>query len=84
MDNQVLTILTLEPNTTFIKVVCNYKKHFGKIIVVDDGSGEEYRDIFKEIRDMGIVVLTHALNYGKGRALKTAFNYVLNNYKDVI
>ena len=33
---------------------------------------------------MGIVVLTHALNYGKGRALKTAFNYVLNNYKDVI
>ncbi|WP_196001639.1 bifunctional glycosyltransferase family 2/GtrA family protein [Clostridium sp. 1001271B_151109_B4] len=84
MDNLVLIIPTLEPNTTFIKIVCNYKKHFNKIIVVDDGSGEEYRDIFKEIRDMGIVVLTHALNYGKGRALKTAFNYVLNNYKDVI
>ena len=33
---------------------------------------------------MGVVVLTHALNYGKGRALKTAFNYVLNNYKDVV
>lgn len=84
MDNLVLIIPTLEPNTTFIKVVCNYKKHFNKIIVVDDGSGEKYRDVFKEISDMGVVVLTHALNYGKGRALKTAFNYVLNNYKDVV
>lgn len=84
MDNLVLIVPTLEPNTAFIKVVCNYKKHFNKIIVVDDGSGEEYRNIFKEISDMGIVVLTHALNYGKGRALKTAFNYVLNNYKDVV
>ena len=84
MDNLALIIPTLEPNTTFIKVVCNYKKHFNKIIVVDDGSGEEYRYIFKEISDMGVVVLTHALNYGKGRALKTAFNYVLNNYKDIV
>ena len=84
MDNLVLIVPTLEPNTAFIKVVCNYKKHFNKIIVVDDGSGEEYRNIFKEISDMGVVVLTHALNYGKGRALKTAFNYVLNNYKDVV
>ena len=84
MDDLALIIPTLEPNTTFIKVVCNYKKYFNKIIVVDDGSGEEYRDIFKEISDMGVVVLTHALNYGKGRALKTAFNYVLNNYKDIV
>ena len=84
MDDLALIIPTLEPNTTFIKVVCNYKKYFNKIIVVDDGSGEEYREIFKEISDMGVVVLTHALNYGKGRALKTAFNYILNNYKDIV
>lgn len=83
MDNLVLIIPTLEPNIEFIKIVCNYKKHFNKIVVVDDGSGDEYNSIFKELSDMGVIVLTHALNYGKGRALKTAFNYVLNNYKDV-
>lgn len=50
--------------------VCRYQ-----IIVVDDGSGEEYRQIFERIKDI-CVVLTHSVNRGKGAAIKTALRYI--------
>ncbi len=51
---------------------------FTDIVVVDDGSGEEYGGIFQAVEDLpGVVVLRHHTNLGKGRALKTAFNYCL-------
>ena len=51
---------------------------FTDIVVVDDGSGEEYEEIFRAAEDLpGVVVLRHYINLGKGRALKTAFNYCL-------
>jgi len=54
------------------------------IIVVDDGGGREYSGIFKKAKDMGCIVLTHEKNRGKGRALKTGFEYYLKNFKDGI
>ena len=57
------------------------------MVVVDDGSGENYKEIFdrvKEIlKDKG-TVLKHDVNKGKGRALKTAFRYVLDSIPDAI
>ena len=51
---------------------------FPRIIVVDDGSGDEYGGVFREAERLpGVVVLRHHTNLGKGRALKTAFNYCL-------
>ncbi|MCQ6562349.1 glycosyltransferase family 2 protein [Paenibacillus mendelii] len=46
------------------------------ILVIDDGSGEGYRDIFNAVREAGCTVLTHSRNQGKGRALKTGFAYI--------
>ena len=43
-----------------------------RIVVVDDGSGNEYRNLFEQAKQLGAIVLTHAVNLGKGRALKTA------------
>ena len=55
------------------------------IVVVDDGSGIEYRDLFEKASGIeGCRVLTHAVNLGKGRALKTAFNYCLMHFSDVV
>jgi glycosyltransferase involved in cell wall biosynthesis len=57
---------------------------FGSVVVVDDGSGTCYFDIFEVLRPCsGVVVLTHAVNLGKGRALKTGFNHVLSAMPDV-
>ena len=51
---------------------------FGRIVVVDDGSGERYRGIFDELGERPFcTVLRHEANRGKGAALKTGFAYML-------
>ena len=52
---------------------------FAHIVVINDGSAQEYDEYFVKAREeYGCTVLTHAVNQGKGRALKTAFNYLLS------
>ncbi len=53
---------------------------FDRVIIVDDGSGTEYKHIFNSLETFEeVTVLKHAVNKGKGRALKTAFQYILTN-----
>ena len=50
------------------------------ILVVDDGSRQEFASLFAQIGHLpGCTILRHAINLGKGRALKNAFNYCLNH-----
>jgi glycosyltransferase involved in cell wall biosynthesis len=54
------------------------------IFVVDDGSGPGYRDIFDEVSGCpNVTVLAHAINMGKGAALKTGINLILCQLPDV-
>jgi glycosyltransferase involved in cell wall biosynthesis len=54
------------------------------VVVVDDGSNADAAPIFDEIRGLPrTVVLRHAVNLGKGQALKTAFNHVLTSMPGV-
>ncbi len=54
---------------------------FQNIVLVDDGSGEAYIHYFEEAKSLyGCRALRHAVNQGKGRALKTAFNYCLQEF----
>ena len=58
---------------------------FDDILVVNDGSKPECVARFDEVKDVpGVTVLTHEVNKGKGRAMKTAFSYVLENRPDSI
>ena len=58
---------------------------FCAIVVVDDGGGAPYRAIFDEVALFpNVHLLRHALNLGKGSALKTAFNYVLCEFPAAI
>ena len=50
-------------------------------IVVDDGSGAEFRTIFDRVPDFA-VLLRHEVNRGKGAALKTAMQHVLDALPD--
>jgi glycosyltransferase involved in cell wall biosynthesis len=46
------------------------------IIVIDDGSGPEFADHFQRLASLDRVhVIHHAVNLGKGAALKTGLNY---------
>jgi putative flippase GtrA len=50
-------------------------------VVVDDGSGPEFRDFFARVAELpGVQLLRHATNLGKGAALKTGLNYALCQY----
>ncbi len=54
------------------------------IVVVDDGSGPEYRWVFDELQDLATVtILRHAVNLGKGAALKTGMNSILAESADM-
>ncbi len=44
-------------------------------VVVDDGSGAEYREIFEEVK-MHAALITCRKNHGKGSALKTGIKYI--------
>ena len=60
----------------------------GPVVIVDDGSGHAYKEIFEQagayVEALGGVVLTHEVNRGKGRALKTAFACILKKYPEAV
>lgn len=52
---------------------------FDSILLIDDGSSEKFRWIFDELeKRKETVVFRHAVNLGKGRALKNGINHFLN------
>lgn len=56
---------------------------FHNIVVINDGSREECRPIFERVEAIqGCRVVEHAVNLGKGRALKTGFNYIYTHFRD--
>jgi len=53
------------------------------IIIVNDGSGPEFAALFQNAaRSDRVHVLHHAVNLGKGAALKTGMNYALVQFPD--
>lgn len=50
-----------------------------RIVVVDDGSKDQSAAIFADVRIHQVPVVTHVVNQGKGRALKSGLNYILEH-----
>lgn len=57
------------------------------IFVIDDGSNDASKNIFKQLQEEekyeNIIFIQHAINLGKGAALKTTFNYILTQYPHI-
>lgn len=51
-----------------------------EVVVVDDGSGDAYRDVFAAVEASGAAVLGCEANRGKGAALRTGFRHVLDEH----
>lgn len=81
-----IVIPVYEPGENFGNLICVLAEQTSQsIVVVDDGSGEEYKRYFDEARQIkNVIVLTHADNLGKGRSLKDAFNYILCKFPNAI
>ena len=79
-DTYIL-IPSYKPDHLMIELLENLSKEGFDLVVVNDGSGEEYDDIFKQAEKYA-VVLTHVENRGKGAALRFGFTYVNLHAKD--
>lgn len=49
------------------------------VVVVDDGSGPEYKDVFDGVKALGCHVIGYVRNRGKGFALKTGFGFIADH-----
>lgn len=79
-------IPSLNPDEKLVSVVDSLIEYgFDDIILVNDGSDDAHLGPFETVAQYDqVVVLTHDVNKGKGRALKTAFEYCLANRDDII
>lgn len=76
-----IVIPSYEPDERLLGLLDNLtKNNINRIIVVNDGSSPKYDTFFSSAKDKyNCTVLVHTENKGKGRALKDAFEYIINN-----
>lgn len=74
----VVLIPSYEPDARLVALVRALRAADigGAVVVVDDGSGEGYRDVFAQAVSAGAVLLMHPANRGKGAALRTGLRYI--------
>ena len=81
-QNVLVVIPSLDPDDKLLAVIRGVQeKGFTDILLVDDGSSEDKQHFFDEGAALGCHVLHHGVNKGKGRALKTAFEWFMENRK---
>ncbi|MDD6102152.1 MAG: glycosyltransferase family 2 protein [Clostridiales bacterium] len=83
--NAVVILPSYNPDQKMVDTVNGLIENgFKDIVVVDDGSREDCKKFFREVeKSEHVTLLTHEVNKGKGRAMKTAFSYVYNNKKGI-
>lgn len=64
-----------EPDSELITLVKRLKEAGFDLVIVDDGSGSDYREIFDAVENYAHI-LRHEKNRGKGAALKTGMAYI--------
>lgn len=82
--NVTIVLPSLNPDEKLNMVVDGLiAEGFDDIVIVNDGSDEAHMEPFvKACTHREVTLLTHEVNKGKGRALKTAFSYVVENRKE--
>ena len=86
MKGITIVLPSLDPDEKLNMVVQGLlAEGFQDIVIVNDGSDDAHKKPFEEAASHPeVTILTHEVNKGKGRALKTAFSYILENRKDII
>lgn len=83
-EDLVIALPSLNPDEKFGRVVDGLVQDgFKRIVIVDDGSDEDHQVWFRRAETYPpCTVLHHEVNKGKGRALKTAFQYIIETFPD--
>lgn len=79
----VILIPAYKPTAALPSLVLELSARGYSVVVVNDGSGPEYCGIFDAVAARpNVTLLTHAINLGKGAALRTAMNEFLVHFPD--
>lgn len=76
----IVVIPAYEPDEKLLHVVADLRRDTAyAIVVVDDGSSAAAQPVFAALPE-DVTLLRHAENRGKGRALKTAYEYIAAHF----
>lgn len=80
----IILIPSFEPDDRLLTIVCALRSTAPdvRVVVVDDGSGPHYAELFAAVQHSGADVIGYDDNRGKGHALKFGFNYIRKNHPD--
>lgn len=82
-ENIVILIPAYCPEEGMIAFIEKLHNSFANIVVVNDGCSEEYKHIFDAV-SVNAKIVKHETNKGKGRALKTGYEYIKANYPECV
>ena len=72
-----ILIPAYKPEPRLVDFVQELTANGARVVVVDDGSGPQFAELFAALRRVGdTVILHHVVNLGKGAALKTGLNHI--------
>lgn len=77
----VILIPAFEPDQQLSALLRSIRatEPFAAVVVVDDGSGPAFKDVFDDARALGCHVIGYERNRGKGFALKAGFGFIADN-----
>ena len=82
MKRQFALIPAYKPNENLISFIQSLETRGFEVVVVNDGSGEDYLPLFHKIQEQSLATVIHLeKNQGKGAALKAGLSY-LNTIND--
>ena len=79
----VVLIPSFRPDSRLVELISELVRGDTTVVVVNDGSGEDYNPIFDSLAGSA-TVLRHDHNKGKGAALKTGIAYIADNFENYI
>jgi glycosyltransferase involved in cell wall biosynthesis len=75
----IVLIPSYEPTEKMLTLISGIQAQTDyDLLIIDDGSGEPFQELFERAEELGCTVLHHRNNKGKGAALKTGFEYLLS------
>lgn len=77
MKRQFALIPAYKPNENLISFIQSLETRGLQVVVVNDGSGEDYLPLFRKIEEQSLATVIHLeKNQGKGAALKAGLSYL--------
>ncbi|NLZ15353.1 MAG: glycosyltransferase [Erysipelotrichaceae bacterium] len=81
MKKHIALVPSFEPDDKLLGVIKDLQKFDFEIVVVNDGSGPQFDEIFAKL-PQEVTYLSYEKNHGKGYALKHGFSYIFEHFKE--